>query len=293
MRATHVAFADESYCSAERYRSIAAVTLARETADVLTSRLFELLNESGLKEFKWSKLRQARERFAALKLVDLVVEAALNRRVRVDVLIWDTEDYRHKIKGRDDQANLQRMYYHLFKNVLHRWPSGTMWALYPDENSALDWATVADFLDAAGFNLKVESSLLSRLPFRARLERDFQIIEVVEVDSTKAPICQVADLFAGLGVFSRKRYFQYCEWLEQQSNQLPLFPTARAKLSNSDKERCTVLKYLDDLCKRHKLGVGLKSSHGLRTYNPANPINFWPYEPQHPEDKAPTKSSET
>jgi len=291
MQPTHVAYADESYCTVERYRSVATVTLARETADDHVSHLFKLLSTSGLKEFKWSKLRQARERFAALKLIDLVVEEALNERMRVDVLIWDTEDSRHKIKGRDDQANLQRMYYHLFKNILQRWPSGSTWTLYPDENSALDWATMADFLDAAAFNLGVDPNLLAP-SFRARLERDFQILEIVEMDSIKTPICQVADLFAGLGVFSRKRYSQYREWLERQSSQLPLFAPIRLELSNSDKERCTVLKYLNDLCKRHKLGVGLESSCGLRTYNPANPINFWLYEPQHPEDKAPLRKSE-
>ncbi len=292
MQPTHIAYADESYYTAERYRSIATVTLARKRAEDLTSYLFELLSESGLKEFKWSKLRQARERFAALKLIALVVEEALCGGMRVDVLIWDTEDRRHKVKGRDDQANLQRMYYHLFKNVLHRWPSGSTWALYPDENSALDWATVADFLDAAGFNRKVDSNLLEP-SFYIRIGHDFRILKIVEAHSTETPLCQVADLFAGLGVFSRKRYLQYCEWLERQSNQLPLFPAARAKLSNSDKERCTVLKHLDVLCKRYKLGVSLRSSHGLRTYNPANPINFWLYEPQHSKDKAPLKSSGT
>ena len=292
MRPTHVAYADESYCTAERYRSVATVTLARETADDLVSHLFKLLSTSGLKEFKWSKLRQARERFAALKFIDLVVEEALKRKMRVDVLVWDTEDSRHKVKGRDDQANLQRMYYHLFKNVLHRWPSGSTWTLYPDRNSALDWVTVADFLDTVGFDLKVGSDLLAP-SFRIRIERDFRISEIVEAHSTKTPLCQVADFFAGLGVFSRKRYMQYRAWLERQSNQLPLFPSiTKVELSNSDRERCTVLKYLNDLCKRHKLGVGLRSSHGLQTYNPANPINFWLYEPQHPEDKAPLRSSE-
>jgi hypothetical protein len=38
------------------------------------------------------------------------------------------------------------------------------------------------------------------------------------------------------------------------------------------------------------LGVSLKTHGGLRTLQPANRINFWWYEPQSPEDKAPTKT---
>ena len=43
--------------------------------------------------------------------MDFVIEQALQGALGEDVLTWDTEDSRHKIKGRDDIANLQRMYY--------------------------------------------------------------------------------------------------------------------------------------------------------------------------------------
>lgn len=117
-QATHVAYSDESYYTDERYRSIAVVTLENSDKDNFSRTFGELISGSQISEFKWNKLRQARERFAAMKMIDEAIILAQNRHIRIDVLIWDTEDSRHGIKGRDDIANLQRMYYHLFKYVL-------------------------------------------------------------------------------------------------------------------------------------------------------------------------------
>jgi len=285
---THVAYSDESYYTRGRHRSIAVVTLETRSSESLNQAIRALLDESGVKEFKWQKLRQARERFAAQKIMDSVIQEALLGTVRVDVLIWDTADSRHKIKGRDDIANLQRMYYHLLKSALKRWRGDNAWALYPDQNSALDWETVRDYLDTAGLasGMRLESLPL----FRSRLSNEFHIDELQEVDSRTVPLCQIADFLAGVGAFSRNKFDTYCCWKERHQGQLPLFPTGQpTKLSNSDQERCAVLACLDTRCKAHKLGVSLQTKQGLWTPDPANPVNFWPYEPQHPDDKAPTR----
>ncbi|MBC7249932.1 MAG: DUF3800 domain-containing protein, partial [Anaerolineae bacterium] len=170
MECTHVAYSDESFYNRGRYRSIAMVTLEADSSEPFSRSVRRLLDESEVKEFKWQKLRQARERFAAQKLVDFVIEKALLGILRVDVLTWDTEDSRHKIQGRDDIANLQRMYYHLFKDALKRWPGDSTWRLYPDENSALDWETVRDYLDMAGLSLRLEPQTPSL--FRIRLSHE-------------------------------------------------------------------------------------------------------------------------
>lgn len=285
---THVAYSDESYQTASRYRSVAVITLDAADEPAFTLTFGDLLRESGISEFKWEKLRQARERFAALKMLDKTIELAIEDRLRVDVLIWDTHDSRHQIPDRDDVANLQRMYYHLFKNVLQRrWPAESIWILRPDENTALDWMTVQDFLDAAGLGIRIDGDLFEG-GFRSRLKRDFSIFQIEEVCSAKTPLSQLADLFAGLGAFSYSAYDKYASWLSSQSGQMSLFDQQPPKVSNREQERFTVIKHLKEQCKTHKLGVGLKSSRGFRTYNPAYPINFWLYEPQHPDDKAPT-----
>lgn len=286
---SHVAYSDESYHNRGRYRSIAVVTLEAGRSESFDGVLCDLLRDCQVNEFKFQKLRQARYRFAAQKIADFVVERALCGALRVDVVIWDTEDSRHKILGRDDVANLQRMYYHLLKNALRRWPGDNSWALYPDRNSALNWEIVSDYLGVAGAALS--SSIQEPTLFRDRLGQEFCIEEIQEADSKENPLCQVADLLAGMSVFSRQRFTAYRCWKEQQRRQLRLFPDDPAvSLSNSDEERCRVLEYLNASCKEHKLGVSLKTRQGLWTPDPTNPINFWFYEPQHPEDKAPTRS---
>ena len=117
---THIAFSDEAYTTDSRYRSVAVISFPAIWETELNNRVKQVLSESSLSEFKWAKLRQARERFAALKLIDLAFNYAVESKLRIDVLVWDTQDSRHNIWARDDAQNLQRMYYHLFKNVLRQ-----------------------------------------------------------------------------------------------------------------------------------------------------------------------------
>ncbi|MBI2862328.1 MAG: DUF3800 domain-containing protein [Chloroflexi bacterium] len=285
---SHEAYGDESSYNQGRYRSIAVVTVeARSSAD-FNQAIASLLCESGLGEFKWVNVRQARDRFAAQKILHFVIDQALNRALRVDVLLWDVEDARHKIKGRDDIANLQRMYHHLFKNALRRWSGDNTWTLCPDQNSALDWKRQQDYLDLADLPLGVDNQ--NRDLFRNRLRNEFRIHQVVEADSRKTPLCQVADLFAGLAVFSWSSFSAYCFWENQQHGQSRLpFDEQSSTLTKTQRERCPVLQYLDSECKAHKLGVSLREKQGLWTPNPVNPINFWHYEPQRIEDRAPTR----
>ncbi|OYW04890.1 MAG: hypothetical protein B7X11_02445, partial [Acidobacteria bacterium 37-65-4] len=134
---SHVGFSDESQHNQGRFRSVALLSMALSDARSWHTALRGLLDESGVAEFKWSRLGGARERFAANKLLNFAVHEARHRRLRADVLIWDTEDGRHKVEGRDDQANLQRMYFHLHVNVLHRrWGHESTWKLHPDMNGA-------------------------------------------------------------------------------------------------------------------------------------------------------------
>lgn len=289
---THVGFADESHWNRGRFRSIGLVTTLDDNLETLNDTLRNILKESGVTEFKWKKLDGAKGRFAAEKLCRFAVDGACDGRLRMDVLIWDIEDSRHKVKRRDDIANLQRMYYHLFRNVLRaRWPNNAVWRLCPDEHTALDWDNVQDYLDNASVGITVERSLLTRGDFRIRLRKEFGIEVVQPVSSALQPLIQIADLFAGLAVFSRDKFDEYKKWLNGISPQQCLWEEADAgiKPSISSVERFTVLQKFDELCKMKNLGVSLDSGRGLRTYNPENRLNFWLYQPQCPEDKAPQK----
>lgn len=71
---THVAFADEKGYNEGRYRGIALVTLPQQNVNPFRHAIQSLLSESSIREFKWKKLSSARERFAALKLIDFAID---------------------------------------------------------------------------------------------------------------------------------------------------------------------------------------------------------------------------
>ena len=290
-----VAFADETRYNKGRYRGIALVSLRENEADGFKTEVRKLITDSNVKELKWQQLDGARERFAAAKALRFALEKAAQARMRADILIWDTRDRRHIVRRRDDIANLQRMYYHLFRYVLcNRWPDGSVWNLFPDENTSLDWGSVEDFLEMASTDVVIERNLLTKGSLKVRLRQEFRIEEITPCKSIDELLVQLADLLAGLGAYSRERFETYEEWQRQNNPQQVLFsspgnPTVR--LSRSDRERCQLLAEFDSECKRRKLGVSLQTNRGLFTYEPKNPINFWPYVPQHDKDKAPVKSS--
>lgn len=147
MEATHIAFADESRYTEGRYRALAVVSLRYTDHAAFAAELTGLLRDSSVGELSWKDATGARERFAADKALRWALRKCTARRLRVDVLTWDTQDKRHALKGRDDIENLHRMYHHLLHNTLAvRWPDDAVWIVRPDENTAVTWERVADFL---------------------------------------------------------------------------------------------------------------------------------------------------
>src|SRR5690242_3567358 len=96
---THIAFADETHHNVGRYRGVALISMPYDLAALASHDVRHLLTQSDVSEFKWSKLRTAKTRFAAMKLLDYVIAHAITGDLRVDVLTWDTEDFRHKVIG--------------------------------------------------------------------------------------------------------------------------------------------------------------------------------------------------
>jgi len=294
-RITHVGFSDESNWNIGRFRSLGLVTCSVSRTNQFETHLRKVLDGLGITEFKWTNLRGSKERSAALRMCDFAVSAACRGELRIDVLIWDIMDNRHAIRGRDNIANLQRMYYHLFRNVLRaRWPDHAIWRLYPDEHTAMDWGTIEDCLGNVAERPEEGTSLFTPGGFRLRLHRVFSVEAIQSATSSDKPLLQLADLFAGMAVFSREKFFEYQHWLSANSSQKSLFDDEIAclKLSRSASERFPVLKAFDESCKARRLGVSLETKGGLWTPDPRNPLNFWMYEPQHPEDRAPTKRRE-
>ena len=296
MEPSHLAFSDESYITDNRFRGIAVVSLLAASLDILNKEVSKLLAESGVSEFKWEKLKSAKLRMAAEKLVDCTISWILEGRCRVDVLVWDTQDSRHAVKGRNDLENMKRMYYHLFKNVMkERWGIGTTWSLYPDQHDALEWEKQKQFLKDGGLETFVHPPNLFNDDIVLEVRRLFGVEEMVPCKSELNPLIQLADLFAGLSVFSRASYDDYEKWdisNPEQPTLLGFFsePSDGTKESNSERERFRLIRYFNSRCKHHKLGVSLKTDRGFKTMNPKYKLNIWLYRPQRKDDIAPTKT---
>jgi hypothetical protein len=286
----YVSFADESY-SEKGFKSIATFSLKSDNLQQINLTLKALLKESNVKEFKWQKLKDARYRCCAKKLIDAVWRLIETDDARVDVITWDINDSRHKIKERDDSANYERMFYHLHSNSLKRRPKSSIWQIYPDEGVGVNWDIVSQCIHASGQRRERVD-----LPLFATSFVDdpyYKIIAVKEIQSHEEPCCQIADLFAGMSIFSQTEYHLYEKWDEFTKPKLPLFPQEEPEMSRAQKERFPILQYFNQGCKERRLGVSLKRQLRLHTPDPKNPINFWHYVPQHEMDKAPKKDRVT
>jgi len=285
----HSAFSDDSGHEDGRYNSLGLVTLKFSQYNNLILELQKLFSESGIKgEFKWEKVRTARNGFAAKKINKFVFKHYND--LRVDVLIWDMQDSRHKdISNIDDNKDLGRMYYHLVSHVFSkRWGNECTWCWQPDKQSSIDWRLLAVCLIGKRYKTITDLFDVSKNDF---WELGLKMIKIS--DSQKELFIQVADYFAGLGAYSYGHFDKYKNWLNSKSGQKSLFngTTEKRTLSGSERVRFPLIESFIDQCKKNKMTVGLESTGGLKTHDPKNHINFWLYQPQNIHDKAPTKKS--
>lgn len=285
----YAAFLDESYTNASRFRSIACCSLAHKHAERLSADISEIVANHGLREFKWSKLRNNQSQCCAQALLALLIDNLASCDLRVDVLIWDVEDRRHKVVGRDDNANFERMFFHLLAASMWRRGAESTWRISADQRDGVDWVTIHDCLAAVGRRPTADRSIFDTDRDVLR-NLDIQTFETVESD--KCPLVQLADLFAGIAVFSGASYDEYEQWLRNTVGQTDMFSDAPpSELSNGQRARFEVLKRFDERCKARKLGVSLETHRRLRTFDGSNPLNFWLYEPQHEADRAPVRGN--
>jgi hypothetical protein len=292
MQYTHVSFSDESNWNSGRYRSIGMLSASRSDALSLHQQASKLLSESKVKELKWNKIRTAKHRFAAMKVIDSCARALSDNGLRIDVLIWDSQDNRHKVRNPDPEANLQIMYYHLFRNVMsRRWPSDCIWRHIPDEHVGVSWNTLKSYLSAKDTQSTEELSFSADTPtsesFGVSIRRLFKVAEITSCRSQEMCLTQLADLFAGMGAFSRERFNDYRSWKRNLGYASTLFDgTARQDSTPGLEEKYHVLSHLEEKLFELAFPVALDQTNGLRTLDPSVPVNFWWYEAQSRLDKA-------
>jgi len=202
----YTAYTDESYIIAERYRSICSFSFKTGVATEIRNNLLEILKESDVQEFKWQKVKDAKYRFCANKLIYFILDSLHKYDIRIDVVVWDTYDSRHDITGRDDDANFERMFFHLLTNSMKRRKRESKWSIYPDERMGINWKAVRDCLKSVG---KQQEYIRSPMFGNFFDDPHYNIENLNEIDSELFPCCQVSDFFAGISVFSKNNYNKY------------------------------------------------------------------------------------
>jgi len=175
------------------------------------------------------------------------------------------------------------MFFHLLSATMKRRPKSAKWDIRPDQRNGIDWNTVQECLSAKGRQKNLHHDLFGYF----FSDPHYSIESFKEQCSNAEPLIQVADLFSGLAVFSKESYARFIEWKQQKTPSL--FEKESTTFSNREKFRFKLLELFDYRCKKGKYGVSLESKQCLFTYNPKNPINFWYYEPQNDNDKAPIR----
>lgn len=288
---SHQIYSDES--GHERFRSVGALSGENANIDELRNDLKIALknNNKGCIEFK--KIDGDKEKGKLAKIfITKGIEYCANNKIRMDILSWDTHDSRHNIKGRDDNKNLQIMYYKILKQAKQCWKHSTLdWDFYPDEHSAIDWKEIIEYLENTNLSQKTK---IERNLFGVIKNYHFpHFHDHSEARSHEEPITQLIDIFTGFARYSFEKGKTFLSWREtkKSQHQLKLFETSKEKLelSKGDTSKFEVLKTLDELCKKYKMGVSINERMHLYTFLPSNPLNFWDYIPQHEFDKAPIR----
>jgi hypothetical protein len=288
---THVLFADESHHNKGRFRAVGAVTAERGAGIELYRWYTDHLRKQGCSAIEFKKLNSGQTLRAAQRAIPGIVDRLSAGKVRLDVLVWDTEDSRHQIPGRDDRENLGRMYYRAVRTCLaRRWPDDISWRVFVDQDALPDTDDFQRILGGKTGRPGDTLGLLRQGVSEAGGGHIYDLARTEETTSERQPLLQIADLFAGLAVVSRAKYARYLAWLNAESGQQTMFDDAPQKPpSRREEAQFMLISAIHDACRQRALGVSLQSTQGLETRKPSNPMNFWLYRPQHEADKAPTK----
>lgn len=286
-KSTHIAFFDESSWSQGRYRAISMVSLEYKDYAEMNGALAEICKHKN-KEIKWKNVSKG----VGIDLINFTFNNL--HRMRVDVLLWDIEDSRHKnVMHRDDLQNLQRLYYRLMHTIMRdRWPDGSVWNLFPDEQSGIDWCAIRSFLEQKSEHNSIEAGLYERIEFRTR--KSYSTLDINQCQSQKFPFIQLADFFAGIACYSHAEFDKICLFKDEVIGQGMILDVCGLEadintLSSRDKIRIPLVWYLANKAKKGKHSVSFSKHKGFVTLRKDNPLNFWFYMPQHDKDKAPIK----
>jgi hypothetical protein len=288
----HVIYSDESgYNGKCRYGSIAVISGKKTDTASLSDELQSLLDKYSKTELKFEKVRGHHATTKVAKeFISLGLKYCGSSKIKLHVIIWDTKDKRHDVKGRDDIENMKRMYYHILKRAKADWVNIENWEFYPDEFSAINWTDdVIPYIEST--NLVPDRKRIEKTLFGVMHNVRFPYIHKhEEKTSITNPIIQLCDLFAGLIRLSYENGEKYSLWLEEETGNNSLFPVLiKCDASKSEKAKFEVMKYFKDVSSKYGLGVNFSLNKYFTTFSKKYGLVIWFYKPQGDYDKAPVR----
>lgn len=281
---SHIAFSDEAYWNQGRFRAIALITSSYDDYKILSSELENIIKSCNISELKWTNVTKN----TGLKVINFVFNHLGT--LRIDVLIYDIEDSRHKnVKNRDEAQNLQRLYYHLLHFVLKNcWQNDATWNWYPDEHNCIKWGELHKCLSSSSWSLDQDLFITN---ISLSFYNYYKINNILPSKSDEHPFIQLADFFAGLGAYSYQDYNIIKSEFDKELAQSNIFENCNNNyiLTKSQKNRIPLIKEVYKKAKNSKFNIDFEKTSGLCSKPTKNSLNFWLYKPQSDKDKAPTK----
>ncbi len=279
-----LAYSDESGINEnDQYTSIALISGEQKTLDCLSQKLTKILKDERVNEVKFLKVTRHKSPIttAARRFIERTInEFACYKRVRVDIITRDNRPL-HLNSSDSCKPDLEHLYYCLLSHIIRQWRN-TIWNFYPDINSKIDWKEIISFLENTRlYKRNINNPLLIDLILEENPK--FQFNEVKQLPSTKEPLIQLADLFAGIARFSHEEDIKCAQsvirWKSKEQQKLNLNLARDNSIKRSKKCRYQVISELYNLCRKHRFWVSIRTKKHLWTRKPNSFINFWDYKP--------------
>lgn len=291
---TYQLFSDESGNREDRFEAIGTISGTESSLRKMSQDVFEILQNNHCKFVEYKKIKSHKYFLSSLGVLDVLFNYINAGKIKITVLVWDKEDTRHKVVGRDDIKNFSIMYYHSIKCTQRYWAeeSAQDYDFHPDEISKINFDELISILNHS--KVKNRSQYFKTL-FGVDFVRNFsKVINHREIKSDQCIPLQVIDIITGLVRLSYEEFDTYKEWLEFESNpkQDSLFEIKKNKKISEPKElKYKVIKKMNELTKKYKMNISLKNSDtkGFKSYRKNSGIYLWKYIPQRKEDIAPTR----
>jgi hypothetical protein len=246
-------YSDESSYNYGAVRGVCAVSLRVDDSARLGEELASLLRTSSVRELKWEKVRTARMAFAAKKALTWALDHALDGELWIETVTWEVSSAAASRARRPTLTQLHSAYTALLSSVIarhsQRAEQSQDWRIVPDEQSAIPWTRIQEALP--------------------------QTTSIMPARSEPQPLIQLADVFAGLAVFSRAAYDAYERWLCVRGRDQDVRATTIAEgVYGSQAYRFVLLDEFYTAGVRRLPGISLQTRRGLYTWRAGAPIQF-------------------